>query len=121
MLRLYIAYMQLVVVSPLMRTCETAAGVFAGAQPGCPDGALLMRRQDDSHLERSAHDAIVLPADLPFLAEELVRERMGESPFSWPVTPPRCPSALHTRRHKHAQRVQSRTAPLYVRLRLAWM
>ena len=78
MLRLYIACMQLVVVSPLMRTCETAAGVFGGAPPGSPEGELLMKRQDDSHLERSAHDAIALPADTPFVAEELVRERMGK-------------------------------------------
>ena len=83
MLRSYVACMQLVLVSPLMRTCETAAGVFGGAAPGSPDGELLMKRQDDSHLERSAHDAIALPADMPFVAEELVRERMGEPLKSW--------------------------------------
>lgn len=70
--------MQLVVVSPLMRTCETASGVFGGASSESPDANLLMKRQDDLRLERSAHDAIPLPAGLPFISEELVRERMGE-------------------------------------------
>ena len=65
-------------MSPLMRTCETAAGVFGGAASGSPDAGLLMKRQDDARLERSAHGAIALPAGLPFIAEELVRERMGE-------------------------------------------
>ena len=111
--------MQLVVVSPLMRTCETAAGVFGGAKPGSSDGELLMKRQDDSYLERSAHDAIALPTDMPFVAEELVRERMGEPLFSWPVTRPQFPSAPHTRHHEHAQWVRSRLALLYVRLCLA--
>ena len=107
MLRPYIACMQLVVVSPLMRTCETAAGVFGGAAPGSPDGELLMKRQDDSHLERSAHDAIALPADMPFVAEELVRERMGEPLLSWPMTPLHSPSAPYMRHRKHTLRVRS--------------
>ena len=62
-----------------MRTCETAAGVFGGASSGSAGAGLLMKRQDDARLERSAHDAIALPAGLPFIAEELVRERMGAS------------------------------------------
>ena len=70
--------LQLVVVSPLMRTCETAAGVFGGPSSGSPDAGLLMKRQDDIRLECSAHDAIALPTGLPFVAEELVRERMGD-------------------------------------------
>ena len=65
----------------MMRTCETAAGVFGGASSGSPDAGLLMKRQDGVRLECSAHDAIALPAGLPFLAEELVRERMGDSPL----------------------------------------
>lgn len=74
--------LQLVIVSPLMRTCETACGVFGGASAGSQDAKLLMKRQDDARLERSAHDAIALPANLPFLSEELVRERMGGSRMS---------------------------------------
>ena len=70
--------LQVVIVSPLMRTCETAAGVFGGASSGSSDAGLLMKRQDDARLECSAHDAIALPAGLPFIAEELVRERMGK-------------------------------------------
>ena len=111
--------MQLVVVSPLMRTCETAAGVFGGANPGTSDGELLMKRQDGSHLERSAHDAIALPTALPFVAEELVRERMGEPSLSSPVTRLQIPSAVHMRRCKQTLWVQSRTALLYVCLHLA--
>lgn len=71
--------LQLVVVSPLMRTCETAAGVFGGASSGSADAKLLMKQQDDARLERSAHDAIALPEGLRFVAEELVRERMGKA------------------------------------------
>ena len=70
---------QVVVVSPLMRTCETAAGVFGGASSGSSDAGLLMKNQADARLERSAHDAIALPAGLPFISEELVRERMGDA------------------------------------------
>ena len=71
--------LQLVVVSPLMRTCETAAGVFGGASSGSADAKLLMKRQDDARLERSAHNAIALPEGLRFVAEEFVRERMGKA------------------------------------------
>ena len=62
-----------------MRTCETAAGVFGGASSGLAEAKLLMKRQDDARLERSVHDAIALPEGLHFVAEELVRERMGKA------------------------------------------
>ncbi len=62
-----------------MRTCETAAGVFGGVNSGPPDAKLLMKRQEDARLERSAHDAIALPEGARFVAQELARERMGEA------------------------------------------
>ncbi|KAK9839328.1 hypothetical protein WJX81_008390 [Elliptochloris bilobata] len=65
---------QVVIVSPLQRTLETAAGVF-GAPGG---GGLLMRGQDAAPNERTAHEAIALPAcGPPFVACEQCRERVG--------------------------------------------
>ena len=57
-----------------MRTLETAAGVFGG---GSTTAQTLMLRQDGMPREVSAHDAIGLPANLPFVATEMCRERMG--------------------------------------------
>lgn len=61
-------------MSPLMRTLETAAGVFGG---GSTAAQPLMLRQDGRPREVSAHDAIGLPTNLPFVATEMCRERMG--------------------------------------------
>lgn len=74
--------LQLVVVSPLMRTLETAAGVFGGvpsAGSAQSDAKPLMLRKDGLPRERSAHDAIPLPDYPPFLANEACRERISES------------------------------------------
>lgn len=74
---------QVVIVSPLQRTLETAVGVFGGG-PG-RDGAescLLMRGQSDAPHERTAHDSVVLPAHgPPFVACEQCRERVGAAQF----------------------------------------
>ena len=72
------AAVQLVVVSPLRRTLETAAGVFGmdGAGEGRP---LLMQGQQGVTHEISPHAALVAPAGLPFLAHEGCRERVGGS------------------------------------------
>eukprot|EP00891_Asterochloris_glomerata_P008881 jgi/Astpho2/8881/e_gw1.00129.54.1_t len=69
---------ELVVVSPLRRTLETAAGVFGmdGAGEGRP---LLMQGQQGVTHEISPHAALVAPAGLPFLAHEGCRERVGEN------------------------------------------
>ncbi|BDA46810.1 Phosphoglycerate mutase-like protein [Coccomyxa sp. Obi] len=65
---------QVVIVSPLMRTLETAAGVFGG---GSATAHPLMLRQTGTPRERSAHDAIAQPSHLQFIATEMCRERMG--------------------------------------------
>jgi hypothetical protein len=72
--------MQLVVVSPLMRTCETAAGVF-GLESTSNSQPLMLAKTAEPR-ERSAHRAIAKPGNLPFLAEELCRERMSARPCS---------------------------------------
>lgn len=68
---------QVVFVSPLMRTLETAAGVFGGGAAAEPDSEPLMLRKTGEARVRSAHDAIAKPGNLPFVANELCRERMG--------------------------------------------
>ena len=70
------AAVQLVVVSPLRRTLETASGVFGvdGATDGQP---LLMQGQQGVRHEISPHAALSAPAGLPFLAHEGCRERVG--------------------------------------------
>ncbi len=69
-------------MSPLMRTLETAAGVFGG---GSETAQPLMLRQTGTPREWSAHDAIGQPSRLPIIATEMCRERMGN-----PAIPQSC-------------------------------
>ena len=72
---------QLVVVSPLMRALETAAGVFGDALPSNSAACtLLMVGQGEAPRERTAHPALAARPKLRYLANELCRERMGPSP-----------------------------------------
>jgi hypothetical protein len=94
------AGVQLVVVSPLMRALETAAGVF-GVEPSAAavgpsagsDGSeqeqqpaaaapppLLMLSQGGERNSRTAHAALALPPGVKFVAVELCRERLGGCP-----------------------------------------
>ena len=85
---------QLVVVSPLMRTLETAAGIFgvadpasaavaaAGAEDMSEDGAqpaVLMLAQSEQASMRVAHEQLCVPPGGSFVAHELCRERLGPS------------------------------------------
>lgn len=81
--------LQIVIVSPLMRTLETAAGVFGG---GSATAQPLMLRQTGAPREVSAHDAIGLPSNLPFVATEMCRERMGAA--SALCLPPQIPHSI---------------------------
>jgi len=69
---------QVVVVSPLTRTLETAAGIFGeenfDAESLSPE-SILMRASTAVEKEVSAHKKIALP-QLPFVASELCRERI---------------------------------------------
>ena len=92
---------QLVVVSPLMRALETAAGVF-GTDPGSAPSSMdadaggdaaqqQQQQQQQGGLRpfmvaqgaepgvRVAHGALTLPPGLHVLANELCRERLGAS------------------------------------------
>ncbi len=78
---------QLVVVSPLIRALETAAGVFGeepskaeAAEGGEPPAPLLMAGQEGERNVRTAHGAVALPPGVKFLAVELCRERLGGCP-----------------------------------------
>ncbi len=70
---------QLVVVSPLMRACETAAAAFGTPCSDTSEASLLMKQQDEIPLERAAHDAVALPPGLRIVAHEFAREQVGES------------------------------------------
>ena len=74
---------QLVIVSPLMRTLETAAGVF-GIEDGSDETAgfgagTLMVAQREVPDVKSAHTALKRRHGVSFLANELCRERLGPS------------------------------------------
>ena len=70
---------QLVVVSPLMRACETAAAVFGDPCSKASEVSLLMKQQYKIPEERAAHDAIALPLGVRFVAHEFAREQVRES------------------------------------------
>lgn len=74
---------QLVVVSPLMRTLETAAGVF-GIHPeessGMDTDDVLMVEQTEERNVRTNHKEILVRPGLRTLAHELCRERLGPGP-----------------------------------------
>ena len=74
---------QVVIVSPLMRALETAAGAFGGgAYSG--SGRPLMLAQTAEEDERAAHAAVVCPEGVPFIAFEGCRERLGApQTISW--------------------------------------
>ena len=66
---------QVVIVSPLVRTLETASGVFGAPLKQGARSPWLMTQQSD------ARPAIPAPAGLPFVACDLCRERMSECPL----------------------------------------
>ena len=85
---------QLVVVSPLMRTLETAAGVFGVPASNSIGGisissvqdnltaqslGVLMEAQKEAPDVRSAHAAVYHRPGIKFMANELCRERLGPS------------------------------------------
>ncbi len=70
--------MQVVIVSPLIRALETAAGAF-GDGPFKGSGRPLMLAQTPEGDERAGHCAVACPEGIPFIAFEGCRERLGES------------------------------------------
>ena len=81
---------QLVVVSPLMRALETAAGAF-GVPPNSSGGAeaalLLMCAQSGEPSLRTQHGAVAPRPGVAFIANELCRERLGEPKAGPPSIP----------------------------------
>jgi broad specificity phosphatase PhoE len=75
------AGVQLVVVSPLMRTLETAAGVFGEEESGSAGSAgdILMVAQGEAAEVRVAHAAMRQRRGVTYIANELCRERLGPS------------------------------------------
>jgi hypothetical protein len=78
--------LQVVIVSPLTRTLETAVGVFGGNTipeesamdvDGSPPDVLMVG-QGAVENTRSARPSVAAPTGLPFIACELCRERVGE-------------------------------------------
>jgi hypothetical protein len=68
---------QVVIVSPLMRALETAAGAFGGGAYSGSGGRPLMLAQSAEEDERAAHAAVACPEGVPFIAFEGCRERLG--------------------------------------------
>lgn len=73
------AGVQLVVVSPMARTLETAAGIF-GIDPSLcafDPPTMLMAAQDAQWKVRTAHGGLSLRPGVKLVAQELCRERLG--------------------------------------------
>lgn len=73
------AGVQLVVVSPMVRALETAAGVFGIEPAQCEfdPPTCLMGAQDAQWKVRTAHAAVSLRPGVKFVAMETCRERLG--------------------------------------------
>ncbi|EIE24438.1 phosphoglycerate mutase-like protein [Coccomyxa subellipsoidea C-169] len=71
-------YNIVVIVSPLIRALETAAGAF-GAGPFKGSGRPLMLAQSGEPDECAAHCAVACPEGIPFIAFEGCRERLGSA------------------------------------------
>jgi len=72
---------EIVVVSPLMRTLETAAGVFGeDTNHGRGTPQLLMVGHQEAPDVRSAHPPVHSRNGIRYQAHELCRERLGPSP-----------------------------------------
>ncbi|KAK9810253.1 hypothetical protein WJX72_007356 [[Myrmecia] bisecta] len=71
---------QLVVVSPLMRTLETAVGIFGGGPVTDPQQPVLMLAKGEEPKRRTAQPAMACAPGVPFIAHEGCRERMGVNP-----------------------------------------
>ena len=75
--------LQVVFVSPLVRTLQTAAGVFGfhSKTPGGPvsNGQELAQAVSAAELERTEHVSVQAPKGLPMIVTSKCRERMGES------------------------------------------
>lgn len=71
---------ELVVVSPLKRTLETAAGIFGIHHGGGGAVPLLMQAQEDMEGKRTSHPSVHAPDKPAIMALELCREIMGVNP-----------------------------------------
>ena len=72
---------QLVIVSPLMRALETAAGVFGVKESDTASAAagMLMVAQNEVPDVRAPHAPVYKRPEIVYLANELCRERLGPS------------------------------------------
>ncbi|KAK9863081.1 hypothetical protein WJX84_008016 [Apatococcus fuscideae] len=72
---------EVVFVSPLVRTLQTAAGIFGyhgeSAKGPTSNGKELMHPVTAAKLERTEHPAVQAPKDLPMIITSKCRERMG--------------------------------------------
>ena len=69
--------LQLVVVSPMVRTLETATGVFGNGIPQEP-GTMMMTALEPRQQWQAEHAAAALPPGIPVIAHEGCRERVSK-------------------------------------------
>jgi len=69
--------MQLIVVSPMVRTLETATGAFGA---GLPQGAagVMMTSLEPREQWQAGHPAVALPPGIPVISHEGCRERVSK-------------------------------------------
>lgn len=69
--------LQLIVVSPMVRTLETATGVFGAGPPEDPGNTFMLQLPDQKQWS-TQHDAVALPAGIPVISHEGCRERVSK-------------------------------------------
>lgn len=76
-MQLLTCFVQLIVVSPMVRTLETATGVFGNGLPG-DAGVVMMTSLEPRQQWQAEHPAVALPPGIPVISHEGCRERVSE-------------------------------------------
>ena len=71
-----IALMQLIVVSPMVRTLETATGAFGTGLPQS-ENSVMMTALEPCNDWQSQHAPVALPQGVPVISHEGCRERVS--------------------------------------------
>ena len=80
LLMVVVLLVQLIVVSPMVRTLETATGAFGTGVPEDPSRVMMVALEGRAEWQ-SEHAAVALPHGVPVISHEGCRERVSTLPY----------------------------------------